>query len=379
MHIVIIFINIGSYHAARLQATSEKCQKLNWQFTAIQVTDDTLEHSWGDFGSNLKFPIKTLLTTKFSNTTKKDTFSSVACRALKNCLSEIKPDTVFIPGWSFAIARTALKWCQHNRVIPILMSDSNEYDAPRVWWKELYKTWIVSKYKAGLVGGLSSKQYLMKLGMKSEAIFSGYDVVDNDFFHPKNTKNLPRNHQKPYFLAVNRFVPKKNLLFLLSAYAEYHRKSDARSWDLVLCGDGELASQIKKKINELNLQDAVHLPGFLTPQELLPYFAHGSCFIHASIQEQWGLVINEAMAAGLPVLVSNRCGCYPDLILENNNGFGFDPENSTQLSNLMLKVSSSEFDLKSMGQAALKQIQKFSPEHFSQSFVQAVQYSLKIS
>lgn len=375
MHIVIIFINIGGYHAARLKAAFQMCQKLGWKFTAIQVTDDTLEHSWGDFVSSLGVPVETLLTAKSRNDTQQEAFSAVACQMLKSCLAKIKPDVVFIPGWSFAIAKAALKWCQKNKVIPLLMSESNEHDAPRIWWKELYKTWIVSKYKAALVGGKKHQEYLSKLGMKSEAIFWGYDVVDNNFFAPHNLNNLSRPNQKPYFLSVGRFIPKKNFLLLLKAYANYLEKSSINSWDLVLCGSGQLQSQIEQYIDKLNLQDRVYLPGFLKPKELLPYFAHAGCFVHASTTEQWGLVVNEAMAAGLPVLVSNRCGCFEDLIIEGVNGFGFDPQNSQQLTNLMLTISSEQIDRQKLGQAALKHIQKFAPDRFVRGLMQAVEYA----
>jgi len=376
MHIVIIFINIGDYHAARLQAAYQSCQKLNWDFTAIQVTDDTLQHSWGDCVSSLEVTVQTLLSTQSENNTQKDAFSSVACQALKKYLAKIKPDIIFIPGWSFDIAKTALKWCHEKQVIPILMSESNEHDAPRVWWKEKLKSWIVKRYKSALVGGQPQKRYLMKLGMPEEAIFLGYDVVGNQAFHPDNIKRLDQPHQKPFFLTVNRFITKKNLPFIISAYATYHQQIDNEPWDLILCGDGELCPQIEQQIAQLNLQDCIYLPGFLQQQEMLPYFAHAGCFIHGSTQEQWGLVVNEAMAASLPVLVSNRCGCYEDLVLEGVSGFGFDPYNSQQLTELMVKISSGKIDLKIMGQAALKHIQKFSPDRFAEGFMGAVKYAL---
>jgi glycosyltransferase involved in cell wall biosynthesis len=82
------------------------------------------------------------------------------------------------------------------------------------------------------------------------------------------------------------------------------------------------------------------------------------------------------MAAGLPVLVSNRCGCYEDLIIEGVNGFGFDPENPQQLTELMCKISSEDIDLQTMGNAALEHIQKFSPDYFAQGLIQAVNYAL---
>ena len=134
--------------------------------------------------------------------------------------------------------------------------------------------------------------------------------------------------------------------------------------------------QIEQQIKELGLQKFIHLPGFLQQEELLPYFAHASCFIHASTQEQWGLVVNEAMAAGLPVIVSNRCGCFEDLVIEGVNGFGFDPTNQQKLTDLMLKMSSGKVDLSVMGEASLQHIQKYSPDYFAQGLMKALEYSL---
>lgn len=108
----------------------------------------------------------------------------------------------------------------------------------------------------------------------------------------------------------------------------------------------------------------------------MPYFAHAKCFVHASIQEQWGLVVNEAMAAGLPILVSNRCGCYEDLIIEGVNGFGFDPENQEELTNLMIKMSSGDVYLETIGKAHLQHIEKYSSDYFAQGLNGAIKFAI---
>ena len=64
-----------------------------------------------------------------------------------------------------------------------------------------------------------------------------------------------------------------------------------------------------------------------------------TAFVHASASEQWGLVVNEAMAAGLPVIVSERCGCAPDLVREGVNGLTFDPCDVAELAGLMERVA----------------------------------------
>ena len=291
-------------------------------------------------------------------------------------LNRNKPNIVVLNGYAMPATLSALVWSICYGKPAILLSDSKEDDAPRSWWSENFKRLLLKGYKTALVAGKPQKRYLTKLGMNPESIFTGYDVVGNDDFHPNKIKSLPNPHQKPYFLAINRFVPKKNLPTLISSYGRYRQIAGTNSWDLVLCGDGELRPQIEEQIARFGLQDFVLLPGFLQQNQLLPYFAHASCFIHASIQEQWGLVVNEAMAAGLPVIVSNRCGCFEDLVVEGANGFGFDPTNSQQLTQLMLKISSGEIDLKRMSQASLEHIDKFSPDYFARGLMQAVEYAL---
>jgi glycosyltransferase involved in cell wall biosynthesis len=88
--------------------------------------------------------------------------------------------------------------------------------------------------------------------------------------------------------------------------------------------------------------------------------------------EQWGLVVNEAMASGLPVLVSNRCGCARDLVKSGVNGFTFDPFNVEQLSELMRDLSLPGFDLAAMGQASQKIISEWGLGRFADGLAQAV-------
>jgi glycosyltransferase involved in cell wall biosynthesis len=311
--------------------------------------------------------------------------SPAAAQRLPEYLDKIQPDILVIPGWGFPVARMALRWARKKRIPTILMSESKWDDEPRRWWKEKLKSFLyIGQFQAALVGGNLHKDYLVRLGMAEESIFLGYDVVDNQYFTEKSQqirrnsqisrKKYPKIPSAPYFIAVTRFIPRKNLLLLLRAYKCYRQQSQASPWQLVLCGSGADETTIKQFIQAENLNDVVHLPGFVPYQDIPAWYALGGAFIHPALQEQWGLVVNEAMAAGLPVLVSNRCGCFPELVLEGVNGFGFDPENIEQLTQLMLKMSSGDVDLYTMGQAALGHIQKYSPDYFTQGLKQAIEF-----
>jgi 1,2-diacylglycerol 3-alpha-glucosyltransferase len=213
-----------------------------------------------------------------------------------------------------------------------------------------------------------------------------------------------------YFLASARFVEKKNLARLLQAFAKYREKAETLKaeklqpegqrtesaegnaemlkaemlkadglWDLVLLGDGPLRSALNSQLSTLNLHGHVQMPGFKQYPELPVYYGLASAFVHASTTEQWGLVVNEAMASGLPVLVSNRCGCAPDLVQEGVNGFTFDPYNVEQLAQLMLKISAFQpFSLSAFGNASRRIIADWGPERFASGLKAAVDKALEV-
>ncbi len=371
----ILFKNFGPYHLARIEGCINSFKSLPIEVIPIELGKIQTEYAWVTEHRQTNYPIVSVI--EGEQLEKVNPVQLIL--TLNKALNKIQPDVLAIAGYFEIGMLFALLWCLWHRKSVILLSESMENDAPRFQLRELIKQKVVQQYHAALVGGTPHKRYFIKLGMPPKAIFFGYDVIGNQAFHPALIGHLPRPLESPYFLAINRFIPKKNLAFLINAYAAYRQQKGHEAWHLVLSGEGELRAEIEQQIQQLNLTDWVQLPGFLQQEELLPYFAHASCFVHASIQEQWGLVVNEAMAAGLPVLVSNRCGCFEDLVLEGINGFGFDPTDQKALTQLMLKMSSSEVDLAAMGQASLQHIQQFSPDCFAQGLKQAVEYSLALA
>jgi glycosyltransferase involved in cell wall biosynthesis len=187
---------------------------------------------------------------------------------------------------------------------------------------------------------------------------------------------LPEN----YFLASARFIEKKNLPRLIQAYAEYRRRSEIAAkapWDLVLLGDGPLRETLNSQLSTLNLNEHVHLPGFKPYDELPVYYALANAFVHASTSEQWGLVVNEAVASGLPVIVSNRCGCAQELV--NGNGFTFDPTNEDELATRLLEMASlSDQERKRIGENSYGIAANFAPERFGEELERAASMAMEV-
>jgi len=390
MHIVVIFHNIGGYHAARLRASYAVCQQYGYRLTAIQVTNRTHEHPWGDLQCEITFPLKTLLTVEANGYIPRHIRSSskTAIALLSACLDDLKPDAVAIPGWGFPVSRAALSWCQRDRTPAILMSESKWDDKKRYWWQEKLKSWLyIRKYAAALVGSQLHRDYLIQLGLPKENIFFGYDAVDNDYFARQAEiarqdpiaarRRQPKIPNRPYFLAVTRLIRRKNICLLVEAFAVYRQRvGAAQAWDLVICGSGEEEPCIRELLLDKKLTGTVHLPGFIPYQSIGDWYGLAYAFIHPALQEQWGLVVNEACAAGLPILCSHTVGASYDLIT-GNNGFLFNPDNQEEMTAVLLDMHHLDPDSRNRkGKLSQKIVANYAPSQFANGLINAVEAAM---
>ena len=293
---------------------------------------------------------------------------------LVHLLDNINPDVIITNGYADLPMRQSAIWAKRNNKLSILMSDTQYIDRPRNWLKEKIKSYFINKYfNSAFVSGVRAEEYLKRLGVTASRIWRGYDVVDNKYFEERakeirqdeanwrNKFGLPEK----YFLFVGRFSLEKNLFTLLRAYKRY-REEYKDSWGLVLVGSGPQEEELKNFVVKENLKEIV-FPGFKQIDELPYYYALASSFILPSVSETWGLPVNEAMASGLPVLVSESCGCVPELVYPGINGYIFNPFNVEEIVYYMNRISSGEVDLKSMGEASKKIISNFTPETWAKA------------
>jgi glycosyltransferase involved in cell wall biosynthesis len=124
----------------------------------------------------------------------------------------------------------------------------------------------------------------------------------------------------------------------------------------------------------LGVADYVKFAGLKTSSETTPYYAFAKCFILPSTREPWGLVVNEAMASGLPVLVSERCGCAEDLVDPRRNGFLFNPTQDGDLTGRMMYMSTlDQSALDAMGRRSREIIAVYSPEQWASEVARIVE------
>ncbi len=364
IRLAVVFHRLGPYHIARLLALAE-----TYEVVAIELSKTTSEYLWDEVAT----PEAITRVTLFEAQDSREVSPAYLQKRLFEALDCYQLTAVLINGWYEKGALLANLWCLQRGIPAFVMSATTAIDFQRQWWKELVKKRIVATFSGAIVGGKPHADYIKRLGMTRKPIAAGYDVVDNAHFEQgaAEAKAQSQFYRKQYglpahyFLASSRFIKKKNLFRLLQAYAEY-RKQALHPFDLVLLGDGELSQQIIEAVHILGLQQAVHLPGFKQYDELPIYYGLAEAFVHASTSEQWGLVINEAMASGLPVIVSKNCGCTEDLVRHGRNGYVFDPYDVSELTDCMLALHEGNQD-HTMGLHSIEIIQAYSPDTFRQA------------
>src|SRR6266404_4428936 len=233
--VAVVFHHIGPYHHTRLNAAADRLTVTGVEWSAKAYDP------WGEADPPARYHKVSL----FSESTEKHPGKAELQRAFRSALEQTNPGVVAVNGWNNFGSLIAANCCLRRGIPMVVMSESARGDEPRAWWKEMIKRRIIGLYSAALVGGQRHVEYLVELGMPRERIFTGYDVVDNDYFGRRTAEirnsHLRRGHggqaafeirnkrclPENYFLASARFIEKKNLSTLIEAYTEYRRRSSA--------------------------------------------------------------------------------------------------------------------------------------------------------
>ncbi|WP_398331730.1 glycosyltransferase family 4 protein [Vulcanococcus sp.] len=367
MRVLVALHRIGPYHRVRLVAAVEA----GLEITVVQTRPQSQEYLWS-FDPAGPY---TLVNYRGAANPEADPPLDLLDDQMAALLDRSRPAAIVSVGWADRAYQRLLLLAHRRRIPVVIVSDSRQRDEPRSVGKEWIKRQLLRGYAAALVAGQESLAYLEGLGFPLSAIFQPWDVVDNGWFQAAAAQAAaaPR---PPHFLCVSRFVEKKNHSGLLQAYAAYQQQGG--TWGLQLVGSGPLQAAIEAQIEVLPDPARVQLHTSYQLDDLGRLYGQASAFVLGSSRDQWGLVVNEAMAAGLPCLVSNACGCAVDLIEHGVTGWCFDPGNSSALSALLHTAERQSPPWRHAMQAAARQrLEDFSPERFATGLQHAVQWALR--
>ena len=257
----------------------------------------------------------------------------------------------------------------------ILSTETSTDDNSKIFIKEGIKKLFIKASDAFICFGSSSADYVLELGGKAHQIIEKRAAVVDDKtllkqFNTAKNEGFQLNQSAPKynFIFVGSLIDVKNLPFLLKVFADIKESEKiAQEWGLILLGDGDQKKSLISLIEQLKLEDVSFVPS--TPWYDVPnYFTVSDVLVLPSKSEAWGLVVNEAMVCGLPVIVSDKCGCHLDLV--KDNGFVFESNNEESLKQAMIAMMDDENLRLAMGEKSKEIIKDFSLDEVSKRILQ---------
>lgn len=339
--VAICFQQFAPYHVDRIAAVHHALGGKMRVF-GIEYSDKSTTYAW-DKASSDGFERITLFP---SGNWEKMSWTQ-RLRGLIRCLVRIRAKHVFLINYHLTDTLVCAMLLRLMGKFPYIMMGSKFSDKDRFAWREPMKKWMFMPYVGGITSGALHSKYLAFLGVRIDNFRSGLDTLSLHRVREMSGGDPAPgglDYRARHFTIVARMVPEKDLPTAIHAYGRYCEQCEERGLqprELVLCGDGPERELVEKAVQESNAS-FVRFFGFASEREVCETLATSLALILPSVSETWGLVINEAIAMGVPVLCSDVCGAREELVRTGVNGFSFAPGDVQGLANLMMMMSSKE-------------------------------------
>lgn len=320
------------------------------------------------FGQNVKWDIPLLegyeyeFVENISKSPGSKSYKGIDNPGLMSAIEKWNADAVLVFGWKFKSHLKAIRYF-HGR-LPVLFRGDSHLKDRREGLRNLLRRgllWSVfRRFDYALYVGVENKKYFEAAGLKRDQLVFIPHAVDNERFRKRTETlepglryrekmNIPQ--QDFVFLFAGKFESVKNPMLLLHAAAQIQ----IEGIHFVFAGNGHLENRMKAEKTK-----NVHFMDFQNQQAMPALYQMCDVYVLPSLSETWGLAVNEAMAAGKPVLVSDACGCVPDLVEEGITGYQFKSGDLLSLKLKLEQIISNSANLNKIGDNALKKIERFS-------------------
>lgn len=282
-------------------------------------------------------------------------------------ISEVEawgPDAVLVFGWKFKSHLKAIRY--FHKKVPVLFRGDSHLLGRKEGVKNYLRVRLLKRIFRNIdyalfVGSLN-REYFISGGMKEhQLVYCPHTIDLNLFVSTDSTKKAAQSYRETLkipadalvFLYAGKFEDVKNPMLLINAA---NRKAD-RDVHFVFAGNGPLEKELKALAGE-----SVHFMDFQNQRAMPALFEMCDVYVLPSRSETWGLAVNEAMACGKPVLISDACGCAPDLVEEGKTGFTFRSGDAEDLQAKINWLVQHKENLKKMGEEASVKIREWSFE-----------------
>jgi len=292
-------------------------------------------------------------------------------------IASFRPDVVVVHNYVHLTENEVMAAARLFRVPVLLRGESNLLPKRSLRTRALKRLLLPPLFR-GLGGALAigtlSARYFESYGIPPERVFIAPYTVDNAFFQSRAEEaraeaktwraelGIPENDLVALYAA--KLIPVKGCGDLIRAFGARPRKNA----HLVLVGDGPLRGELEALARDSGAN--VHFLGFVNQQRMPAAYALGDVFVLPSRFEPWGLVVNEAMNLGLPIIASDQVGAVPDLVLPDN-GWVFPATSVDSLASILDDALADRNALKNRGKASLQRISSWDIPHTAEAFVRA--------
>lgn len=285
---------------------------------------------------------------------------------VEKALKKIDPDIVFAMEYNPTILR-AVHWCKKHKIPFVSWTDgtlNSEKNIGKV--QKLSRKYIIQRAAAFVASSTASKETQVAYGADPMKCFLSYLTVDIDKYLTKKESYKARQ-----MIYVGSLIQRKGLDLLMPALAE--AAEDIR---LVIVGEGQERPLLEGQIAKLGISERVEFKGFVEGEALRKLYQESDVFVLPTREDCFGLVILEAMCASLPVISSKYADGARDLIVEDQNGYIIDPEDTKAFASVINRIFA-DGKLDKMGAYSYKKAQEFSFEHVAEGCIAALKYVLK--
>ncbi|MCF0062386.1 glycosyltransferase family 4 protein [Dyadobacter chenwenxiniae] len=365
MRVLVVHNQLWAHYKSRLfseihQAFKEKYPESDFLVIQIALYEASRSVMQSDDTITYDYPYQVLFERSLDQVSFKERRA-----ALFAAFDAYRPTVLNITGYFDPAQVLLMFYARIKGVKVVLSSESSSADNSRSFIKESLKKLIVNRANAFFCFGKTSAEYLETLGAKPSQIpVRNAAVIDEEVVRSRYDAGKQENvniARVARFVFVGRLAPEKNLETLLRAFAQV-RQLDAElwPWEVMFIGDGPERPLLEKLTNELQLESKVLFMGGLPWYKVPDLLVHCDVLVLPSKSEPWGLVVNEAMVCGLPVIVSKNCGCVADLVENGVNGFTFDPDSQQELETAMAFFMKNLEKIAVMGRESRRLIAPFS-------------------
>lgn len=360
--VALVWTQFAPYHIDRCRAVGRRLGD-RAQVLAVEVATRSQTYAWDPSGAVEDATKVTLFPEATFDTISRWRRLSAMWRLLRTCdtvfmgIPYSEPDVIVL-SWLLRLSGTRL----------VMMTDSKFDDIARDSWFETAKSLLLSSYRAAIVAGQRQVAYLHFLRFRRRPVLIGYDMVSVDRIRAlveARRVGPPLPMEQRDFLFVGRFVPKKRLVPMIEAYGAYVARVGDAARGLVLVGAGPEEGAIRARITELGLDHKVTFTGFLQEADIALAMDRALALLLVSSEEQWGLVINEALAVGIPVIASAQVGATDVLVRNLINGFIVQPEDPDTLVEAMVRMGSNSEQWAAMAEASRRLAHRGDCERFA--------------